>query len=57
MTSYNLKPLTTLPSLAAHERKVKRKKQLEEVERRRQKNAKARREKEQRAYQENVSSV
>ena len=38
MTNYHLNPLTTLPSLAAQEKKAARKKLLEEVRARRAEN-------------------
>ena len=53
MTNYQLKPLTTLPSLANQEAKAARQKQLEEVRKRRAQMAKARQEKEQTAYHTN----
>ena len=52
MTNYNLKPIIP-QSLAAQQKKEARRKVLEAVRKRRYQMAKARREKEQKAYQEN----
>jgi hypothetical protein len=53
MTNYNLKPPSTFSSLDAIEKKAARKKLLEEIRKRRYQIAQKRREKQERAYQEN----